>query len=147
MYFDNCRSLDEGKRIYRRLAMENHPDRGGDTAKMAAINSAWEHFQKYGCFSGRQSRASYQREPERKVYTAPRKPRRKNVYTQKAYDGLKNDSSWIWRYIDNVTVFYKPGMKTIVMKFDSYDSNGEKLYTVRRYNNMPKKYADVIFGC
>lgn len=146
MYFDNCRSIDEGKKVYRRLAMQNHPDRGGDTAVMAAINTAWERFQKYGGFSAGQSSANYNREPERKAYTAPRKPRRKTFYTQKAYDNMKNDSSWVWRYIDNVTVFYKPGMKTVVMKFDHYDSDGEKLYTARQYNDMPKKYANVIFG-
>ena len=28
-YFTNCKTLDELKAEYRRLAMANHPDRGG----------------------------------------------------------------------------------------------------------------------
>lgn len=35
-------TLDQVKAAWRRLAAENHPDRGGDPAKMAAINDAYE---------------------------------------------------------------------------------------------------------
>ena len=38
-YFTNCHTLDELKREYRRLTMLHHPDRGGDTATMQAINA------------------------------------------------------------------------------------------------------------
>lgn len=41
-YFMNCKTLDELKAEYRRLAMKHHPDRGGDTATMQAINSEYE---------------------------------------------------------------------------------------------------------
>lgn len=37
-YFENINSLDELKAAYRRLAMRYHPDRGGDTETMQAIN-------------------------------------------------------------------------------------------------------------
>ena len=37
-YFEGCKSLDEVKAAYRRLAKENHPDCGGDTATMQEIN-------------------------------------------------------------------------------------------------------------
>jgi len=33
---------EEIRRAYRRLAMEHHPDRGGDTARLQAINAAME---------------------------------------------------------------------------------------------------------
>lgn len=42
MYFKNCKTLDDLKAEYRRLAMEHHPDRGGDTATMQRINSEYE---------------------------------------------------------------------------------------------------------
>lgn len=42
MYFNNCRTLDELKKEYRRLTMLHHPDRGGDTATMQAINVEYE---------------------------------------------------------------------------------------------------------
>lgn len=35
-------SQDELKKIYRKLSIENHPDRGGDTEKMAQLNAAYE---------------------------------------------------------------------------------------------------------
>ena len=37
-YFANINTLDELKAQYRRLAKANHPDHGGDTATMQAIN-------------------------------------------------------------------------------------------------------------
>lgn len=41
-YFANISTLDELKKGYRRLVMLHHPDRGGDTATMAAINTEYE---------------------------------------------------------------------------------------------------------
>ena len=44
--FTNCRTLDELKKEYRRLAMIHHPDHGGDTATMQAINGEYhERFE------------------------------------------------------------------------------------------------------
>lgn len=41
-FFENVGTLDELKSEFRRLAMIHHPDRGGDTETMAAINSIYE---------------------------------------------------------------------------------------------------------
>lgn len=38
-YFKDCKTLDELKAQYRRLAMLHHPDRGGDLDTMKAINA------------------------------------------------------------------------------------------------------------
>lgn len=40
-YFKNCNSIEEVKTQYKKLALENHPDRGGDTATMQAINAEY----------------------------------------------------------------------------------------------------------
>jgi len=39
IYFKDCKTLDEVKATYKKLAMQYHPDRGGDTATMQAINA------------------------------------------------------------------------------------------------------------
>ena len=40
-FFAACTTLDELKKEYRRLAMIHHPDHGGDTATMQAINGEY----------------------------------------------------------------------------------------------------------
>lgn len=41
-YFANIKTLEELKREYKRLALENHPDRGGDVEVMKAINAEYD---------------------------------------------------------------------------------------------------------
>ena len=41
-YFVNCKNLDELKKAYKAAAMKNHPDMGGDTATIQAINAEYE---------------------------------------------------------------------------------------------------------
>lgn len=41
-YFNNPQNLDELKRQYKHLAQKHHPDVGGDTAVMQAINAEYE---------------------------------------------------------------------------------------------------------
>lgn len=40
-FFNGCNTIDEVKKLYKKLAMENHPDRGGDTTTMQAINTEY----------------------------------------------------------------------------------------------------------
>lgn len=42
-FFTACTTIDEVKDLYRKLAKDNHPDRGGDTATMQAINSEYAY--------------------------------------------------------------------------------------------------------
>jgi hypothetical protein len=41
IYFKDCKTIDEIKSLYRSLAKEHHPDRGGSTETMQAINSEY----------------------------------------------------------------------------------------------------------
>lgn len=41
-YFDGISTLEEAKKLYRELAKEHHPDRGGDTETMKAINAQYD---------------------------------------------------------------------------------------------------------
>lgn len=40
-YFIECNTVEEVKALYKKLAKENHPDAGGDTATMQAINTEY----------------------------------------------------------------------------------------------------------
>ncbi|HVM86687.1 MAG TPA: J domain-containing protein [Puia sp.] len=41
IYFNGCSTLDEIKSLYKKLAKENHPDLGGNTSTMQAINKEY----------------------------------------------------------------------------------------------------------
>lgn len=41
-FFENVKTLDELRKEYHRLAFINHPDKGGSTATMQAINDAYD---------------------------------------------------------------------------------------------------------
>ncbi len=43
IYFKDCNTIAEIKALYKKLAMENHPDRGGNTAAMQAINTEYAY--------------------------------------------------------------------------------------------------------
>lgn len=41
-YFENCKSIEELKKEYRRLVVQNHPDNGGSLEVMKTINAEYE---------------------------------------------------------------------------------------------------------
>jgi len=41
-YFNNCTTIEEAKKLYKTLAKENHPDRGGNTETMQEINREFQ---------------------------------------------------------------------------------------------------------
>ncbi len=47
-YFQNIHSLADLKKEYRRLALQHHPDKGGDTAIMQQVNTEFENCTGYG---------------------------------------------------------------------------------------------------
>ena len=45
-YFINCQTIDEAKKLYKKLAKEHHPDLGGETIVMQKINLEFEKISK-----------------------------------------------------------------------------------------------------
>jgi hypothetical protein len=41
-YFSKAKSIEEAKILYKKLALENHPDKGGETETMQEINAEFE---------------------------------------------------------------------------------------------------------
>lgn len=56
-FFKNVNSVEEAKKAYRKLAKDNHPDRGGDTETMKKINIEYEHIMKHFDVSANESEA------------------------------------------------------------------------------------------
>ena len=45
-YFKEIETIEELKKAYFRMALENHPDHGGDVEIMKAINNEYAEMQK-----------------------------------------------------------------------------------------------------
>ena len=41
-YFNEVKSTDEAKQLYKKLALQHHPDRGGDVEIMKLVNNEYE---------------------------------------------------------------------------------------------------------
>lgn len=42
-FFHGCTTLDEVKALYKKLAFQHHPDQGGDTVTMQAVNAEYAY--------------------------------------------------------------------------------------------------------
>jgi hypothetical protein len=49
-YFNTCKNLEEVRKLYKELALKNHPDKGGDTATMQEINAEYQYIFKNKMF-------------------------------------------------------------------------------------------------
>jgi len=58
MYFDNCVTPEEAKRLYHELARKHHPDVGGDLETMKAINAEYAALQARGANANARQRQS-----------------------------------------------------------------------------------------
>lgn len=45
-YFESCKSKEDAKKLYKKLAFQYHPDKGGDVEIMKAINNEFDDFMK-----------------------------------------------------------------------------------------------------
>ena len=49
-YFKDCNTKEECKKLYKKLAFMYHPDRGGDTETMKAINAEFDYVMENNIF-------------------------------------------------------------------------------------------------
>lgn len=49
-YFENCKTVESAKAEYKRLLMENHPDKGGSDEVTREIVDQFQHFLKFSAF-------------------------------------------------------------------------------------------------
>lgn len=112
-YFTNCRTLEELKKEYRRLTFLHHPDRGGDTATMAAINSEYDEV-----FPRLKDQHNAAADEYHKTTEAPEEFR--NICEVLLHmDGLTIELCGSWLWISGDTKTHKDGLKAAGCKWAS----------------------------
>ena len=105
-YFAGISNLDDLKREYKRLALANHPDRGGDTAVMQEINA------EYDAAFARLKIAYNIAHPEQRTEETAENTRRE-FYTANGWKGSRYDSSLSLKEIaQRVRAFAKEAFPT-----------------------------------
>ena len=92
-YFAECRTLNELKAAYKRLAMLHHPDRGGDLRTMQAINAEYDSM-----FERLKRQQTTGDEPEAQQTAEVAEDFRKVVDALMHLDGIEIElcGSWLW---------------------------------------------------
>ena len=79
-HFQDCINLDQGKKVYRGLAMLLHPDQGGDEERFKVLINQWEAFQQRMSWGGTYNRT------ESQEYWNQRQQEAEADRAQKAYE-------------------------------------------------------------
>ena len=114
-YFANIKSIEELKKLYRKLAFANHPDRGGSEEEMKLINNEYDlkfaELKKAGFF-----RAGEATE-EQRAYDAKRGANempeefRNIINLLIGLDGLEIELCGMWLWIGGDTKKHKEALK------------------------------------
>lgn len=98
-YFKGCFKVEQIKKVWRKLAFENHPDRGGDTATMQDINAQY-----HDALKGKHGQTSYNQETQKEhTYYYNEKVEREVMEKVLELLGLKLEGvevlligTWVW---------------------------------------------------
>ena len=113
-YFNNIKDLTELRRLYYKLALKNHPDRGGDEETMKLINNEYEKYSK------RLINSNTEFSDSRKVYETQVSEELQNKINELFDLDLENlkvevIGGWIW--ITGNTFPHKSKIKDLGFKF------------------------------
>ena len=117
-FFENCRTLDELKAEYRRLAMKHHPDRGGDLETMKQINA--EHDRVFEILK----RQHNETHDEQHQTTETAEEFREILTRLLKLDGLTVELCGSWLWIGGETYRHKAELKAAGCRW----SNNKKLW-------------------
>lgn len=122
-YFEHCKTLDELKKEYRRLAMIHHPDVGGDLETMKAVNN--EYAARFEFLKG-QHNARAAADESGKTYATTEAPEEFMEIIEKLLHmtGLEVELCGSWLWIGGNTREHKDELKAAGCRW----SNNKKLW-------------------
>ncbi|WP_163860371.1 molecular chaperone DnaJ [Paenibacillus elgii] len=142
-FFHSVTSSEEAKKLYRKLAFENHPDRGGDTEIMQQINREYDDFMERlnrgQTFAGKQS-AEFNQQAASEQY-------RTIINSLIDFDGLDIEIIGTWIWVTGNTYAARAKLKELGFKWSSqkrawywhegeYHKAGNKNYSLDEIKRM-----------
>lgn len=147
-FFEGVKTLDELKAVYRKLAMANHPDRGGNPEIMKAINA--QHDELFETLKAAHNAAA----DEYHKTTETAAEFRNIVSLLIRLDGLKIELCGAWLWISGNTYTHKDTLKAAGCKWSRnknswYWHHPEGTHKYHRgkatMNDIRAKYGSVEF--
>lgn len=108
MYFDNVTTLDELKAAYKRLALKNHPDMGGDLRTMQAINAEYDSM--FAVLKAKHNAQAKQDGTTRATTETPEEYRQV-VEAIINLDGIEVELCGCWLWVSGDTYTHKDALK------------------------------------
>ena len=112
-YFTGCKTLEQLKREYKRLAKLHHPDCGGDDATMAAINAEFDELSKR---LPRETATGETYQPREEEREAPEKFREAVAATLNM-DGVTVELCGAWLWVTGNTYPHRDRLKGAGYRF------------------------------
>lgn len=115
-FFKNIKDKDSLRAQYRKLAFENHPDRGGNTEIMKAINAEYEELMKK-LFTAETSNASYKGEKTSEEMWQEEQELMRIIAKCILLEGVKVELIGTWIWLSENTYPYKEFLKELGFMF------------------------------
>ena len=149
-FFKNGNSRDELKKEYRRLVMLHHPDHGGDTATMQAINA--EHD---ALFEALKARHNAEHDAAHQTTETPEEFR-EIIDALLRMDGVEVELCGSWLWIGGNTRAYKEELKAAGCRWSSnkklwywrHEEDASSWHRGKTYSmgRIRMKYGSQYFG-
>lgn len=153
-WFKEVDSLDELRKLYRKLVVKHHPDNGGSEELIKEINNEYENIFKR-LKEGYQHSESYQKATERQkqAYDSVKDQKLREMIVKLCrYPGLIIELCGVWLWVSGNTIAYKEELKKLglhyagnkkcwYIHYDDFVKHGKKPTSM---SYIRSKYGSVI---
>ena len=126
-YFKECKSVEECKKLYKKLAFIHHPDRGGDTETMKAINAEFDYVMENNIFKS--SKKDTSKKDTKKNYDFSSSQFKDIISALVRLDGLKIEITGCFIWVTGNTYANKEVLKQLGFRY----SKNKRSRLFRRY--------------